>query len=516
MNLSLLLEMAAGGFGERVLYSSRPQADGEELFTAARLYQLSRAAARHLTAAGATGVVYLATNSPTFPLALFAAAAAGVPMIPLNYRLSAEQLADQLAADRDSYLIVDPVIAERIGCTGWVSPAEFLAMAVVSVEAGADAAPLSAADPDDIALLLYTSGTTSKPKAAVLRHRHLTAYVTNTVEFGSAGAEEAGLVSVPPYHVAGVSNTVTNLYAGRRVIHLPDFSPESWLDTARTQAATHALVVPTMLARIVDHLGGRPGNTPSLRTLSYGGAPMPADVVARALRTFPGVDFVNAYGLTETSSTIALLGPDEHRAALAATDHAGRARLGSAGRLLPDIEAEIRGPDGEPVAAGAPGTLWVRGPQVSGEYRDGAAHRDPAGWFDTRDEAYLDADGYLFIVGRADDTIIRGGENIAPVEIEEALRAHDSVLDAAVVGIPDREWGHRIAAAVVVAPQHRDSTSPEQLMAHVRGLLRSSKTPDQIVFVAGLPYNDMGKLSRRSVAESVLTGSETGTNEVTA
>ena len=190
---------------------------------------------------------------------------------------------------------------------------------------------------------------------------------------------------------------------------------------------THALVVPTMLARIVEYLDGAPADLPALRSLAYGGAPMPVTVLERALAAFGDTDFVNAYGLTETSSTIAVLGPDDHRTALASDDPAVRARLGSAGRLLPSIEADVRD-----------GLLWVRGEQVSGEYAGMDSVLDDEGWFPTGDVAYIDGEGYLFIEGRADDTIIRGGENIAPAEIEDVLLRHAAVAEVRWSASPTR------------------------------------------------------------------------------
>ena len=191
-------------------------------------------------------------------------------------------------------------------------------------------------------------------------------------------------------------------------------------------------------------------DVPTLKSLAYGGAKMPIPVLERAIRLFPGVDFVNAYGLTETSSTIAVLGPDDHRAALHG-DPVARARLGSAGRLLPGIEVEIRGPDGA-LPTGTAGDIYVRGDQVSGEYRGAGSVLDGNGWFATRDRGWVDEDGYLFVEGRTDDTIIRGGENIAPAEIEDVLLEHSAVVEAAVVGVPDEHWGQEIAAAVVLRP----------------------------------------------------------------
>ena len=190
------------------------------------------------------------------------------------------------------------------------------------------------------------------------------------------------------------------------------FTPEDWLACVRAEQISHALLVPTMLARIAEHLAGAEhAEVPTLRSLAYGGAKMPVPVLERAIRLFPGADFVNAYGLTETSSTIAVLGPDDHRAALDG-DPIAKVRLGSAGRLLPGIEVEVRGPTG-PVGHGVAGDIYVRGPQVAGEYRGLGSVLDADGWFATRDRGWVDDEGFLFVEGRTDDTIIRGGEHRA-------------------------------------------------------------------------------------------------------
>jgi acyl-CoA synthetase (AMP-forming)/AMP-acid ligase II len=334
----------------------------------------------------------------------------------------------------------------------------------------------------------------------VLRHRNLTSYVIGTVEFGAAAPDEAVLVSVPPYHVAGLANLLSNLYLGRRIVYLPQFDAGEWVRTVRSERITHAMVVPTMLARIADVLEADDGGLESLRALSYGGARTPATVLQRAMALLPDTDFTNAYGLTETSSTIALLGPDDHRAARSG-DPVAIARLSSAGRVLPTVEVEIRGLDGA-LQRGEPGDIWVRGEQVSGEYANGAASVDGDGWFATRDRGWLDGDGYLFIEGRSDDTIIRGGENIAPHEIEEVLLQHRDIAECAVVGVPDDEWGERIAAAIVLRPGAvLDATAVRDFARHS---LRGSKTPDVVTFVDALPYTETGKLLRRVVQSDVL------------
>jgi acyl-CoA synthetase (AMP-forming)/AMP-acid ligase II len=222
-------------------------------------------------------------------------------------------------------------------------------------------------------------------------------------------------------------------------------------------------------------------------------------VVERALRLFPETGFVNAYGLTETASSIAVLSPEDHRAALTSGDPAVRDRLGSVGRALPGIEFQIRAADGKPARPGETGLVFVRGEQISGEYSGAPGAVDAGGWFATRDTGRLDADGYLFIEGRADDTIIRGGENIAPAEIEDVLLAYPGITEAAVIGVPDPEWGQRLVAVVV---GHGDEAG---IRRWVRDRLRSSKTPDSIVFRAELPRTDTGKLLRRTLAAELET-----------
>jgi acyl-CoA synthetase (AMP-forming)/AMP-acid ligase II len=485
VNLLTLLEMAATGMPDRIgVGHLRPSG-----LTYPDLFDRARRGAGVLVAHGATELVYVGVNGDEFAVALFAAAWAGIPLVPLNYRLSREALERLLAHHPNSLVISDsplPTTAHIFTVAQW--RAAYAASA-------ADPSPWSD-DPEAVALLLYTSGTTSEPKAAVLRHHHLTSYLLGSVDFGGAGEQDAVIVSVPPYHIAGVSNLLSNMCAGRRVVYLETFSAQGWLECVRAESITHALLVPTMLAKITEHLGqATDAEVPTLKSLAYGGAKMPIPVLERAIRLFPGVDFVNAYGLTETSSTIAVLGPDDHRAALLG-DPVARARLGSTGRLLPGVQVEIRGPDG-PLPVGAAGDIHVRGEQVSGEYRGAGSVLDHDGWFATRDRGWLDEDGYLFVEGRSDDTIIRGGENIAPAEIEDVLLEHPGVAEAAVVGIPDEHWGQDIAAAVVLRPG--STVLPEELREWVRGRLRGSKTPAVVVIREALPQTATGKVLRREL-----------------
>lgn len=511
MDLNLLLDMAVSGDPERVLVGRR--ADG---LTASEIQRRAANGAAMLQAKEAEHLVFVAVIDEAFPVALFASSAAGIPLVPLNYRLAHEQLADLVSQNAPAFVVAEQGILDKLALDSEMSttPAGWLELTARDHDGARESIPN---DADDVAVLLYTSGTTAAPKAAVLRHRHLTSYVLMTVEFGAADRRDCSLVSVPPYHVAGVANTITNLYAGRRVVHLSRFTPEGWLATVEDEGVTQALVVPTMLARVVEHLDATgAARGPALRSIAYGGAPMPTRIIERALAIFPDTSFVNAYGLTETSSTIAVLGPEDHRAALASDDPAVRARLGSAGRAVPGIEMEIRDDDGVVVPAGQVGNLFVRGDQVSGEYR-GRQVEVTDGWFATRDLAYVDAEGFLFVQGRADDTIIRGGENIAPAEIEAVLEQHPAVSEVAVVGIPDEEWGQRIAAVAVL--RDGQQVTPDDLRDFARSRLRGSKTPDLVELVPELPRTDTGKLLRRAIVSDLArpapTSNEPATMEAT-
>jgi fatty-acyl-CoA synthase len=346
-------------------------------------------------------------------------------------------------------------------------------------------------------VLLFTSGTTGEPKAAVLRHRHLTSYVLSTVEFMGADPGHAALVSVPPYHVAGMATNLTSVYGGRRLLYLPAFDAERWVAVAGDEHVTHAMVVPTMLGRILDVLEERGVALPDLVHLAYGGGRMPVPVIERALTLLPHVGLVNAYGLTETSSTISILGPEDHRVAFASDDPYIRARLGSVGRPLPSIEVEIRDSSGKPVPVGERGEIHVRGEQVAGEYLGRGRSLTDDGWFPTNDGGRLDQDGYLYVEGRLDDVIVRGGENISPGDIEDVLLAHPAVAEACVVGIPDEQWGETVAATVVLHPDAAGTA--EELRGWVRDRLRSARTPTRIEFRRQLPYNETGKLLRRVI-----------------
>ncbi len=498
MSISLLLEMAASGNPDRTAVVC-----DDVRLTTQQLSDLADGGAGVIAASGAGHVAYVGTGGAMLPVQIFAAARAGVAFTPVNYRLSADGIQALIRRLPEPLVVVDGRYLDMIGDASqrvMVSD-DFLAAA-----RGAEpsVSPAEFADPDSVAIVLFTSGTTSQPKAVELTHINLTSYVTGSVEFASAADTDAALICVPPYHIAGVSAALSNLYAGRKMVYLNNFDAREWVRLVNAEQVTTATVVPTMLDRIVTALeadGEGSRELPSLRNLAYGGSKVALPLVRRALELLPGVGFANAYGLTETSSTIAVLTPDDHRAAQAASDPAAARRLGSVGRPLPGVEVQIRDEHGAVLGPGVTGELFVHGEQVSGRYTGIGSVLDDNGWFPTKDIAMIDEDGYLFIGGRSDDTIIRGGENIAPAELEEVLVEHPDVADVAVVGVDDQQWGQAIVAVVV--PARGREPDPEELREFVRTNLRGSRTPDRVVFRGELPTTPTGKVLRREIVEKL-------------
>jgi len=430
---------------------------------------------------------FLSENNLLMPAALFGAAIAGVEFVPLNYRLSEEQLNMQLKRISPAILFTD----QDIKCKG------IKTIGITTLELDNKAELDNYSDDEAVAVELFTSGTTGEPKSAVLKHKNLMAYILGTVEFMSAGAEESVLLSVPPYHIAGIAAVLSSSYSGRKIVQLPNFSAEAWMRLVIKEKITNAFLVPTMLKRIVEKFDDNL-SFPSLKNVAYGGGKMPRSVIERAMKLLPHVNFTNAYGLTETSATICMLGPEDHRSAFNSSDALIKRRLSSAGRPIPSIELIIKNDEGNICLPEELGNVWVRGEQVSGEYKGIGSKLDSEGWFPTKDRGFLDSDGYLFIDGRADDVIVRGGENISPGEIEDVVRTHPNVEDVAAVAVKDIEWGEAVGLVIVASSPIEDG----EIIKLVRTKLRSSRVPSIIKYMDELPYNETGKLLRRVIRDN--------------
>ena len=430
---------------------------------------------------------FLSENNLLMPSALFGAAIAGVEFVPLNYRLSKEQLNMQLKRISPAILFTDQDIkVEGIKTIG-----------INSLTFHNEAELNSHLDDEAVAVELFTSGTTGEPKSAVLKHKNLMAYILGTVEFMSADPEESVLLSVPPYHIAGIAAVLSSSYSGRKIVQLPNFSAEIWIRLVIEEKITNAFLVPTMLKRIVEKFNDSL-TLPSLKNVAYGGGKMPRSVIERAMQLLPHVNFTNAYGLTETSATICMLGPEDHRSAFNSSDALIKRRLSSVGRPIPSIEIIIKNDKGNIWSPEELGNVWVRGEQVSGEYKGIGSKLDSEGWFPTKDRGFLDKDGYLFIDGRADDVIVRGGENISPGEIEDVVRTHSNVEDVAAVAVKDTEWGEAVGLVIVANSPIEDN----EIIRLVKTKLRSSRVPSIIKYMDELPYNETGKLLRRGIRDN--------------
>ena len=499
----MLLEMAVAGYGDRVAFVD---AHAHQSITYQGLFEAARNAANDLRASQASRFAILDVSNLAIPIGLFASSWAGMPYVPISYRLTDDEIDGLVERVKPAYLVTDEDHIEHFhtdSIVRWHSRDDFLALARNGSANGAE--PWSM-DGDETAALLFTSGTTGAPKAAVLRQKHLVSYILGCVDFMSADTSETALICVPPYHVAGIAAVLSSVYSGRRAVQLANFTPQAWIELARAEEVTTAFVVPTMLRRIVEALEHEHhAQMPHLQSLSYGGGKMPLPVIERAMALFPETDFTNAYGLTETSSTVTVLGPDAHRLAAASEDSAGRRRLASVGVPLPGIEIEIRDDEGHILGPHEHGEIYVRGEQVSGEYEGIGKLTDDQGWFPTRDGGFLDTEGYLFLEGRADDVIVRGGENMSPGEIEDVMMTHDAVADVAIVGVPDEEWGEAVVGVVVL----KQPATVESLQQWVGDRMRSSRVPEFLEFWDELPYNETGKLLRREV-RARLTESLTG------
>lgn len=501
MNITMLLEIPAAIHPDCDILVNAP--DGARR-SYQQLRQSSGAVASWLTDEGVQRgdrVGILATNDLDYVEALFAIATAGAIAVPMNYRARQEEVT-HLLADSDARLVFAHERYEAlvtVAGKGRLVRLDALASLRSPGEAVADIAEV---DDEDTACLVYTSGTSSLPKGVRLTHGGLSRHVMSIADPPETAPQGVSLMSAPLYHVAGLTSLLVSMFAGRQIVLLPQFEPTAWLRAVEEHRVTQAFLVPTMLAKLLEEPALGHHDLSSLEHLSYGAAPMPPSVLERAIAAFPDVGFTGAYGQTETTSTVTVLEPDDHRLDGSAEEvERKRRRLHSVGRVLPTVELRVVGEHGEALEAGKPGEVEIRSDRTMAGYwgDDSGGTRvriDDSGWLSTGDFGYLDEDGYLFLVGRAGDLIIRGGENIAPQEIENALDKHPAVAEAAVLGLPDEQWGERVVAAVALRPNM--AARQEELLdacAH----LASFKRPELIVILDELPRTSTGKVLRRDL-----------------
>lgn len=507
MNLAELLCIPASMFPEQEILRFEGQPSSYEALQDG----VARAAGalRELGVQAGDRVAVLETSTSAVVDTLFAVASLGAVFVPLNFRARADELAGMLAVAAPVVLLAGeryldvarelPTGAARLASLG----AGFDSMpSLGSLAEKAEPVPPEDVADEHLAVLMFTSGTTATAKAVMLDHGSLVNFVFATTEPADGTDRGAVLVVAPLYHIAGLTAVLVAAFAGRRIVLARQFDAGEWLRLAASEHVTHAFLVPTMLRRVLDHASFEATDLSNLQVLSYGAAPMPQGVIRRAIAAFPpAVQFINAFGQTETTSTVTMLGPDDHRLEGSPEEIERKLRrLASIGRPLPDVELAIVDEGGQPLAPGQVGEIAIRTERIMRGYygqADATSITIQDGWLRTRDLAWMDGDGYVFLTGRKSDLIIRGGENIAPEEVELVLESHPAVEEAGVIGLPDEEWGERIAAVVACVPTA--SVDPDELIEFCRARLGSYKKPEMIFFADALPRNVLGKLLRKDL-----------------
>ena len=512
-NVGAALERAG-----RLLADREAVVDGETRWSYGELYRRVAgfdAALDRIGLAAGDVVGVLAMNSAAHLVAWLAIPRSGRVLNDLNVRLAPAELQFILADSGTRALIVDdafldagrglarscPTVECLIYAGAGKTPDGCLSFAELTEAPGR---PLSPVDPDAIAGIFYTGGTTGLPKGAMLTHRNLVANAKHTLIMIGYDEHDTYLHAAPMFHLAdGASNYALSWIGGRHVI-IPAFEPALWLQTVEAEQVTRGLLVPTMINMVINHPALRQHDLSSLRSMLYGASPMPSELLRLAMEAIPA-GWGQAYGMIEAAPIVSYLSPEDHRRG-ATGEEPYATRLRSAGRPVVGVEAEVRRSDGSQAEAGEPGEIWVRGPNIMNGYwnrpEETAAALDEHGWYRSGDVGQIDADGYLFIVDRIKDMIISGGENVYSAEVENAIYQHRGVLECAVLGVPDELWGERVHAAIVLKPGA--TADEDEIISHCRALIADYKLPRSIDFHdKPLPKSGVGKLLKRELRQHI-------------
>ena len=485
--------------------------------TYAQFDAASNQAAQALLAEGLTKgdrIAYLGKNSDHYFELLFGAAKIGVIMAPIGWRLAPPEVA-YIAGDAQArMLFVGPEALD----TARKVAAELPDMKVVAMEPGAGEWPTYEAwrdaqaprdpaiqiDERDVAVQLYTSGTTGRPKGAMLSHLNILGGRRRAQESPMAwnqwDPEDISLVAMPVGHIGGTGWGIVGLVNGAKGVVAREFDPFKVLDYIEHDRISKMFMVPAALQIVVRQPRAREVDYSRLKYILYGASPIPLDLLRECMEVF-GCGFCQQYGMTETCGTIVYLPPEDH-------DPAGNARMRAAGLPMPGVEIKVVDEAGASVPTGAVGEVAIRSvSNMAGYWRlpqATAATVGPDGWLRTGDAGYLDADGYLFIHDRVKDMIISGAENIYPAEVESAVYGHPDVAEVAVIGVPDDKWGESVKA--IVAPKPGTSPDPEDIIAFARTRIAGFKVPKSVDFIEALPRNASGKILRRELREPYWAG----------
>jgi O-succinylbenzoate-CoA ligase len=446
----------------------------------------------------------------------FAVAKLAAIFVPLNFRAKADELTYMVANAEAKFLFVGSRYLDIVNTMLPHLPTIKQAISIDSKQEGkmyyedllrsaSSDEVMGEIEDEDITILMYTAGTTGLPKGVPLKHNAFATYALENVEPASPDIEERNLLTVPLYHVAGIQAMLAAIYGGRTLVLMKQFEVKEWLEMIQREKATRAMLVPTMLKRVIDDPDYNKYDLSSLQVITYGAAPMPFEVINKAIKVMPWVRFINAFGQTETASTITTLGPEDH--IIEGTEEERQKKLkrltSSIGKPLPDVEVKIVDEDGKALPSLEVGEILARGPRImTGYWRDEKKTSQAItsdGWLRTGDMGWMDEEGYIYLAGRGDDMIIRGGENISPEEVEDVLHSHPKIEEAAVIGIPDMEWGQEPRAVVVL--KKGEAATSEEIIEYCRSRLAGFKRPRSVVFIDALPRNQMGKVLRKKLRE---------------
>jgi acyl-CoA synthetase (AMP-forming)/AMP-acid ligase II len=460
-------------------------------------------------------VAFLAKNSIEYTLLYYGASKAGVVPVPLNYRLAPPEWTYILNDARARAVIADASYVEPIeSLRGTLEHARrFVAIGGAApagwdpydawVRAASPAAPTTEIASDDDVYQMYTSGTTGRPKGAVLQHRAVTSNLAQLSGDLRLGPGDRYLIVAPLYHAAAAIGTFWVVSRGGCLYLQTDFEPGAVVKALSEDGIAGATLVPAMIqACLVGVPDVAKRRFDALRFVFYGASPIAEQTLRRAMEVF-GCDFTQGFGMTETTAVLTLLGPEAHRRALAGQP----GLLLSCGRPVLGTEVRIVDADDRPVAPGEIGEVIARGPQLMRGYwnqPEATAQALRGGWMHTGDAATMDEEGYVYIQDRVKDMIVSGGENVYPREIEDVLFQHPAVADAAVIGIPDERWGETVKAVIVL--REGASASERDLVDFCEGRLAGFKRPRSVDFIAALPRNPSGKVLKRELREPYWKG----------
>ncbi len=437
-------------------------------------------------------IAYVGKNSDHYFELLFGAAKAGVVLAPIGWRLAPREIAYILGDAEARMVFVGPELLAHVRDVAVL----MLDQPVVIT-------------PADIAVQLYTSGTTGRPKGAMLTHsnilttRKLAAQAD--MDWNRWGPDDVSLVAMPVAHIGGTGWGVVGLVNGAKGVVAREFDPTKVLDFIEKDRVSKMFMVPAALQIVVRLPRAREVDYSRLTHILYGAAPIPLDLLRECIEVF-GCGFVQQYGMTETTGTVVYLPPEDH-------DPAGNARMRSAGLPMPGAELKIVGENGQTLGPNEVGEVAVRSPaNMAGYWKLPEATADTIdsdSWLRTGDAGYIDADGYLFIHDRVKDMIISGGENIYPAEVE-SVYGHPHVAEVAVIGVPDDTWGEAVKAVVALKPGAPED--PADIIAFAKSRIAGFKAPKTIDFIEALPRNASGKILRRELREPYWVGKERRVN----